>query len=167
MYYFYKQGIIPPILKLPEGINICKCNPNPFVKDMHFMQMGKKKFYYYQLMSFIYRGLKRVFVEYDIVLDNRILSKAVVISKVPIFKFLPRTGLHVCYCETIPEARGKGYYPLLLNYIQNDLYNYELYMIVDDKNTASIKGIEKAGFIKYAEGIKKNNGTFVIINQHK
>mgnify|MGYP003506880896 CR=1 FL=1 len=40
-------------------------------------------------------------------------------------------------------------------------------MIVDDKNTASIKVIEKAGFIKYAEGVKRNNGTFIIINQHK
>ena len=125
------------------------------------MQMGRMKYFYYQLMTFIYRGFKRVFKEYDVVIDNTIVSKAVLISKVPVYKFLPKNGIHICYCETVPEARGKGYYPLLLKYIQNDMLNQDFYMIVDEDNISSIKGIEKAGFIRYANGQKTLDGRFV------
>ncbi len=128
---------------------------------MSIMQMGRMKYFYYQLMTFIYRGFKRVFKEYDVVIDNTIVSKAVLISKVPVYKFLPKNGIHICYCETVPEARGKGYYPLLLKYIQNDMLNQDFYMIVDEDNISSIKGIEKAGFIRYANGQKTLDGRFV------
>ena len=76
-------------------------------------------------------------------------------------KFLPLKGVHLCYCETIEKERGHGYYPLLLKYIQSDVKK-SLYMVVKESNTASIKGIEKAGFVKYASGRKLTNGHFVI-----
>lgn len=161
MYYFYKQNKIPPCPSFEKGIEIRKQTPNPVVQDMHAMQMGKKKFYYFMVMTFLCRGFRRVFKEYDVVINNKIVSKAVLISKVPIYKFLPRKGIHVCYCETIPEERGKGYYPLLLSYIQNDMPEKNLYMIVEETNTASIKGIEKSGFKRYANGQKLSNGQFV------
>ena len=162
MYYFYRQNVIPPRPNLPEGITIKKRIPIPWVPDMHSMQMGRKKFIYFQFMTILYRGIRRIFEEYDLIIDNRIVSKAVLISKVPIYRFLPPKGIHLCYCETIPQARGKGYYPLLLSYIQNELFPQKLYMIVDVTNTASIRGIEKAGFERYAEGIKNDKGVFEI-----
>ena len=112
--------------------------PHHFVHNMSSMQMGKKRFLYFQFMTILYRGFRRVFKEYDILIDNKIVCKAVLISKVPIYEFLPKKGIHVCYCETIPEARGKGYYPLLLSYIQNDMLEKNLYMIVDENNYSSV-----------------------------
>ena len=162
MFYFYKQSIIPPCPILDDGIEIRETVPSPWVPDMHQMQIGKKKYYYYQLMTFICRGFKRIFKEYDVVINDRVVSKAVLISKVPIYKFLPTNGTHICYCETIPESRGKGYYPLLLSYILNDMPGEEFYMIVDENNIPIIKGILKAGFVKYATGVKRKDGTFVL-----
>lgn len=163
MYYFYKQGIIPASPITEDGIVIKKQSPHAIVPGVKTMQMGRKRFWYFQIMTFFISGFNRVFKEYDIIIDGKIVSKAVLISKVPIYKFLPSKGVHLCYCETIPEARGKGYYPLLLSYIQNDFRDRDLYMIVDQDNFASIRGVEKAGFIKYANGIKQDNGSFVII----
>lgn len=161
MYYLYKQGIIPPSPNIPEGIEIRRQKPHPFVHKMSAMQIGKKKYYYYRFMTFLCRGFRRVFKEYDVLINNEIVSKAVLISKVPTYGFLPDKGIHVCYCETIPEVRGRGYYPLLLRYIQNDMPENNLYMIVDVNNDASIKGIEKAGFVRYGEGQKLANGKIV------
>lgn len=161
MYYFYKQGTIPPCPQLPNGVEIKKGTPNPFVPGMSEMQIGKKKYLYYQIMTLLNRGLHRVFEEYDVIVDNKVVSKAVLISKVPVYKFLPKKGIHVCYCETIPEARGNGYYPMLLSYIQNDKTQKNLYMIVEEHNLSSIKGIEKTGFVRYALGDKLNFGCFV------
>ena len=129
---------------------------------MHAMQIGRKKYCYYQVMSFLVRGFHRVFKEYDVMSGNKVISKAVLISKVPTYVFLPKDGVHICYCETIPEARGKGFYPLLLSYIQNDMPEKEMYMIVKNTNISSIRGIEKAGFVKYAVGKKTNDGRFVV-----
>lgn len=161
MYFFYKQGKVPNMPTLTEGYTIIKKRPKPYVEGMHSLQIGWKRYVYFIIMTFLCGGFSRVFEEYDIVKNGIILSKAVLISKVPIYKFLPSNGVHLCYCETISEARGKGLYPLLLSYIQNVYKKYDLYMIVDESNLPSIKGIEKAGFVRYAKGEKMANGVFV------
>ena len=162
MYYYYKQGILPPMPAIENGVEIVKCTPHPIIPNMSPMQMGRKRFLYFKIMTFLCRGFHGVFKEYDVIVGDIIVSKAVLISKVPIYRFFPKNGIHLCYCETIPESRGKGYYSLLLSYIQNDLQGTNLYMMVEDSNFASIRGIEKAGFIRYANGIKKDNGVFVV-----
>lgn len=161
MYYLYKQGVIPEMPLLDKRMRIVKRRPNPFVANMNSMELGRKRYWYFGFMTFLFRGFARVFEEYDVVMDNRILSKAVLISKVPLYRFLPSKGIHVCYCETIPEARGKGLYPLLLTYVQNVHLQHDLYMIVEESNHASIKGIEKAGFVRYALGERLSNGYFI------
>lgn len=161
MYFLYRQDVLPSMPMLAENAIIKKQIPNPFVKNMHSMQMGRKRFWYFMFMSFLFRGFSRVFVEYDYIVNKTIVSKAVLISKVPLYKFLPSKGIHLCYCETIPEARGKGYYPQLLSFIQNDFRSDDLYMVVDEKNISSIRGIEKAGFKRCGKVLKLDNGTFV------
>ena len=59
--------------------------------------------------------------------------------------------------------RGMGYYPLLLKYIQNQYIDKDIYMIVDEENIPSIKGIEKAGFKKFGFGIKEGK-QFILKN---
>jgi len=53
-------------------------------------------------------------------------------------------------CFTYPKFRGKGVYPQMLKYISSNVgaENSIFYMIVDETNLPSIKGIEKAGFQK-------------------
>ncbi len=48
-------------------------------------------------------------------------------------------------CLTYPQYRGKGIYPQVLKYILQYVNYSTVYMVVDEKNIASIKGIEKAG----------------------
>ncbi len=51
------------------------------------------------------------------------------------------------YCETAPWARGKSIYPSVLSRIAEDHRGYgDLFICVDSQNTASIRGVEKAGF---------------------
>lgn len=59
-------------------------------------------------------------------------------------------------CYTVPEFRGKGLYTNTLLYIisQNEYKKSSFWMIVDENNGASIRGIEKAGFLKIGK-VKK------------
>ena len=166
MYLFYRQDLQKKNIKadLPVGVSLIKTSVHPFVKDMNNMQVGKRKCLYYRIFTWLCNPFRRTFLEYNLVKDTKIISKAVLISKVPLYSFLPQNGLHICYCETIPEERGKGLYPLLLNQIQNDYPQRNLYMVVAENNIPSIKGIEKAGFIKYGKGIKNNRGVFIVTN---
>lgn len=58
------------------------------------------------------------------------------------------------YCETAPQARGKGVYPAVLSKIVDDFKDRgEILMSINAKNIASIKGAQKAGF-KEVGGVK-------------
>lgn len=53
------------------------------------------------------------------------------------------------YCETAPQARGKGIYPAVLSKIVNDFKDKgEILMSINVENTPSIKGAQKAGFVE-------------------
>lgn len=67
------------------------------------------------------------------------------------FAFMGRDDYEIGPCMTYPQYRGKGIYPSALRWICKEVGNGRstFYMIVDEKNTASIRGMEKAGFKKY------------------
>lgn len=51
------------------------------------------------------------------------------------------------YCETAPQARGKGVYPSILSNIADDFKNKgEVLISINANNIASITGAKKAGF---------------------
>ena len=53
------------------------------------------------------------------------------------------------YCETAPQARGKSIYQAVLSKIVDDLkHKGEILISINAKNTASIKGAQKAGFVE-------------------
>ncbi len=67
---------------------------------------------------------------------------------------------------TIPEMRGKGYYPMLLNEIMKDLgTGQEYYMIVHRDNQSSLRGVAKVGFTPIAEGKKNAFGQYIITKE--
>lgn len=57
---------------------------------------------------------------------------------------------YIHYCETVPFARGRGIYPIVLNKIVKDLHGQasNVYISTIESNIASRKGIKKAGFIE-------------------
>lgn len=73
-----------------------------------------------------------------------------VIPKCCKFPFLESSDYEIGPCMTCPKFRGKGYYPTMLRYICSTVGSQKttFYMIVDEENSASIKGIEKAGFTR-------------------
>ncbi len=102
---------------------------------------------------------------YKLVKDNQTVSYAEVCTGHWLFPFIgySRRKYHIGPCFTIPEARGNGYYPMLLNEIINDLGNdKEYFMIVDDTNIASLRGVAKAGFTLIGKGRKNKVGQYVI-----
>lgn len=62
---------------------------------------------------------------------------------------LDDTDVEIKHCYTSPAARGKGIYPNVINTIKKAIKRKgikRIFMSVLPDNTASIKGIEKAGF---------------------
>ncbi len=56
---------------------------------------------------------------------------------------------YIHYCETAVKARGKNIYPHVLDHIAKDYKNKgRVFLTVNKNNNASIKGVEKAGFIE-------------------
>ena len=58
---------------------------------------------------------------------------------------------YIHYCETAPCARGLGIYPHVLSFITHDLFDQQISIAIDEKNTASIHGATKVGFTKKLE----------------
>lgn len=90
------------------------------------------------------------------------LSTAQVCPKLPIFTFFKK-GYHIGRCMTVKEELGKGFYPLLLQYVIDEHPEREYYMIVDEHNIPSQRGIDKMNFMKFAEGNKDRLGRYVIL----
>lgn len=63
---------------------------------------------------------------------------------------MKKNDLEIGPCYTYPEFRGKGIYPKVLTKIcqKRGGDSISFYMIVDENNLSSIKGIEKAGFVR-------------------
>lgn len=66
------------------------------------------------------------------------------------FPFMSEGDFHIGRCKTIPSHRGQGIYPRVISIIAKDCLKQnpyaDIYMIVKNDNTASLRGIQKAGF---------------------
>ena len=89
--------------------------------------------------------------------SNVIIHESYVIHKCYKFPFLGKNDIEIGPCYTHENWRGKGIYPAVLNMInEEELTNFDKsYMIIDSSNTASIRGVIKAGYSKVSQ-IKKS-----------
>lgn len=80
-----------------------------------------------------------------------------VIPKCVKFPFMGTWDMEIGPCVTLPAYRGQGLYPYVLTeIIKNGLQQHgKVFMIVDDKNVASVHGVKKVGFVPVAQ-IKKD-----------
>ena len=105
---------------------------------------------------------KSYYKEFQLVKNNKIVAVAEVVSWIPILPFMPKDALYIGACVTAKEERGNGYYPYLLCQIQDNFPDKELYIVVDDNNKASMRGVEKAGFRCVYTGRKTRFGRYVV-----
>lgn len=146
MYIFFENTNTVP--RISNQLNVEFRKVVPTAKTV----IEKLLLIYWQLASWL-QG-ERCY-EYQILLENKVISYARVVPKNFMFKFIPNNGYHIGPCYTEPEHRGKGLYPLLLQHIMDDKPNTKFYMIIDENNISSIRGVRKVGFIEIAKG-KKN-----------
>lgn len=90
---------------------------------------------------------------------DRIIHQTTVFNYLNVLRLINKKGPAIGDCVTHPDYRGKSIYPRVINKVSNELlasgkYN-ELFIIVNDNNTSSIIGIEKAGYQLKFEIISK------------
>lgn len=91
----------------------------------------------WQILSLL-RG--HIFYEYQVVKDGWVVSTSQVVPRLPIFNFIPQDGWHIGPCRTVPEERGKSFYPLLLQYIMEKYPSRRFFMIIEETNKSSMGG---------------------------
>ncbi len=90
------------------------------------------------------------------------VCRAEVTTWMPAFPFMTKNEIYIGSCCTLPEERGKGFYPYLLVKIQEDYPENDFCMFVDEGNEASMRGVEKAGFSKVATLVKTRLGFYLV-----
>lgn len=157
-YFFYRNIGVDSTFTMPEGVTIVKCFPHRKVKGMDRFSFSIKKHLSLALQTLVMGGRNSKYVEYDLVKYGVIVSRALLISRIPRYAFLPPKGVHLCCCETLPSERGKGYQCFIQKYIVADNPGMDLHLIVRADNVASIRCMEKAGFTRYAVGYRNRKG---------
>lgn len=94
-------------------------------------------------------GRYRVWCAYD---GEKVIYTSYVIPKCYKFPFLKKDSYEIGPCFTDKDYRGKNIYPAVLSKIVSR--SGTAYMIINDANTPSIRGVIKAGFITEPGEIK-------------
>lgn len=92
--------------------------------------------------------------------DNSVVHTSCVIGKCFKFPFLSKSSAEIGPCNTHLDFRGRGIYPMVLNYIRSMGAYTDYYMLVKTDNTSSIRGIEKAGFLRIGT-VEKHHGRWI------
>jgi hypothetical protein len=89
--------------------------------------------------------------------NGTIIHYSHVLPKIFKFPFMKKKDLEIGPCWTHEKFRGKNIYPYVLTFIINDLCipGRSFYIMTDENNIPSQKGILKAGFRFIAKGNKK------------
>lgn len=90
---------------------------------------------------------------YTIKESNIFVHVSYLYDKVFLLKLLKKVGPVIGDCYTNKQYRGQSIYPQVINRIALETLNKaieEVFIVVDHENISSIKGIEKAGFSKFA-----------------
>ncbi|MBR2988530.1 MAG: hypothetical protein IKC64_02260, partial [Clostridia bacterium] len=111
-------------------------------------KIGFKTYLVRSYFSLITWGKAKIY--YAITKEGEVAHTSYLIPKCSKFPFMKKNEFEIGPCETKEKFRGQGIYPFVLNRIVCSAQNpgTKFYMIVDESNISSIKGIEKAGFEK-------------------
>ena len=89
--------------------------------------------------------------------EGTTIHSSYVVPRCSKFPFMRGQDVEIGPCVTLSAYRGQGLYPYVLSeIIKNESQEHgKVFMIVDDKNTSSIHGITKVGFVPVSR-IKKD-----------
>ena len=148
MKYLYKKSVNTMDFESNENIDVEIVTPK--IRGGLILQGENKSFKLrvvrclFQIITF---GKAKVYCCRQ---NGELVHTSYVIPKCFKFPFMGKWDYEIGPCFTYPKFRGKGVYPQMLKYISSNVgaENSIFYMIVDETNLPSIKGIEKAGFQK-------------------
>lgn len=85
--------------------------------------------------------------------NGKFVHRSFLYDKIHVLKLLGKNGPAIGNCVTGEDYRGQSVYPKMIHRIavgQLQEGKKEVFIIVNPDNTASVRGIEKAGFELYA-----------------
>ena len=104
---------------------------------------------------------------WELIVNGETVSTAEVMTKMPFYCFMPNNGIHIGPCQTKPLHRGNGYYPILLSKIVASYFPVRCYIFCSEANLASVRGINKAGGVVFANGHRTKFGFYIIDNKYE
>lgn len=140
---FERTKEITPQLK--ENIRVEIFKPKLFKLYSKYEQSRSFRISLFRLYTFILTQGK-VKVYFALGENDKILHSAYIIPKNLKHAFLKKDEANIGPCNTVAEARGKGLYPYMVDYIVKDNSSQKCYLLIREENVASIRGALKAGF---------------------
>lgn len=161
-YFYYKLSALQKsaVISLTLGYKIKIHHPKIGKLNLH--THFKTIYLFWYLFTF---GRYSIYYVYDE--DECIVHFSHVMPRIFKYAFMSRRNcIHIGPCWTNENHRGKGIYPAVLSKICNDNIQKDVYIFTEKKNLASQKGIEKAGFMLFASGIRtKFLGIYKVYNE--
>lgn len=105
---------------------------------------------------------------YAIQVTGKMIHQSYLFDKVFLLKSINKNGPVIGDCYTHDQYRGQAIYPYVINRIAKEVIETEckeVFVIVNQDNFSSIKGIERAGFSKLAS-IKGTRWLWFYLNRH-
>lgn len=150
MYYLYKNQAKEK--EEPKGSNfLSSCTLEVFEPNIFKPKAKGEKVDFKTLLvrlSFLLTTKGKVRI-YLLRKNEEVIHASYVIPKCSKFPFMSELDLEIGPCNTIKSYRRKGcYLHVLQNIVKKELAEQEgtFYMLVNEENIASMRGIEKAGF---------------------
>ncbi|RXJ45414.1 hypothetical protein [Gelidibacter gilvus] len=124
--------------------------------DVYVYRMQCPEHFQYENFPYVVEKIKvsRNKTKYYIANENLTIHESYLYQRTFLLRLLKISGPVIGDCYTNIKYRGQSIYPFVINYIANDVIEAtkkDVFIIVNSNNFSSIKGIEKAGFKKYAE----------------
>lgn len=135
-----------------ESMSIEIFEPSIFKLNISGHKQSPKQILMILYWFLISKGKYKIYYVRD---GNLVIHTSYCISKCYKFPFMKNNDIHIGPCETSSAYRGRGIYPNVLLRIICDNQNSDFYMIIDDKNISSQKGVSKVGF-KKIQNLKYN-----------
>lgn len=146
MKYLYQCATAPATVSIPAGLTLEAVRPSLW-RGFRLEGEGKSGKRTLVRLAFQAMTLGRARL-YCLRKDGALAHTAYVVGRCRKFPFLGKQDYQIGPCRTEEGFRGQGYYSIMLRYLRARVggAGTVLYMIVDEGNLASRRGVEKAGF---------------------
>ena len=175
VYFFYAQSshTSSPVDLAPLDSHYTSVLWQPAMGGLVPSGISKVPFAAWWLLHSLHVFLIRYFAMFVIYDGDRVIHRSLVFPGYFRFPFMAKNDLQIGDTWTLPEYRGQGLASLAVGAIVGACRRpgRAFWYVVDQNNLASIRAIEKSGFVKIGEGIRTKRfglralGAFVIVQR--